>query len=713
MGRNTRSGRAHALAAAGLCLAALACQQPAVGTRAEAAAPTEGPRIVIEHALPDLHGHVVATFSVSQDDVPLLRADVEALDPRFTLATLSAHPVDGLRAWKSQLLNGPQVAVALPPSGPGTPAALVLANVRQPGAETPASLVDLGDGRFRYVFTTALTAFDPDETIRVGAWLAAAPKPSARTSATYDFRPSGGLVEQRDTVVDESCARCHGAAIVHHRTRSGVGLCLTCHTWQNSDPNTFDPAALGTPTIFTDSNSKNNTAPNPLELGRLVHRLHLGKRLPTLYLSRSTAWEPDPLSTTGTLPVPTQSTSSSGFIEGRSFAVVGDGGILSQYGRFVRRARLDGTTVLAAEGVQFPTDLRDCGVCHEGAPQQYEVTYAISRRTCSGCHPDAWFGPAPISDVSHAQHPGGPQADDSGCAGCHIPGAGPKTWVPIGGPDSAHVAPWKGARYNRPRIEIVSIADFQPGLRPTITLQGRGPGREPRPDPRRPRPRLRAQHPRAGEPGAARLRLERHRVRGQRPQLRQRRVRAGLPPRRDHRQAGRRCRGQRRRRRRVPGDPGDHPRRRDRRLGRHGGGEPHPEHGDLVRGHDVRRGGAGHPEHHLPGHRAGGPDGEPGPPAAQRDLVGAAPHSGRLVGDDELRGGRRGHHGLRQLAEDLREPPGRQHEPRGDRHGLVGDDHQLGRLVGDDELRGGQAGHPDHHVPEPPRRRTWATTRWT
>ncbi len=471
MGRNTAAGRAHALALAGLCLAAVACQQPAVGTRAEAAAPTEGPRIVIESALPDLHGHVVATFSVSQDDVPLLRADVEALDPRFTLATLSAHPVDGLRAWKSQLLNGPQVAVALPPSGPGTPAALVLANVRQPGAETPTSLVDLGDGRFRYVFATALTAFDPDETIRVGAWLAAAPKPSARTSATYDFRPSGGPVEQRDTVVDESCASCHGAAVVHHRTRSGVGLCLTCHTWQNSDPNTFDPAALGTPTIFTDSNSKNNTAPNPLELGRLVHRLHRGKRLPTLYLSRSTAWDPDPLSTTGTLPVPTQSTSSSGFIEGRSFTVVGDGGIMSQYGRFVRRARLDGTTVLAAEGVQFPTDLRDCGVCHEGAPQEYEVTYAISRRTCSGCHPDAWFGPAPISDVSHAQHPGGPQADDSGCASCHIPGVGPKTWAPISGPDAAHVAPWKGARYNRPRIEIVSIADFQPGLRPTIRFK--------------------------------------------------------------------------------------------------------------------------------------------------------------------------------------------------------------------------------------------------
>jgi hypothetical protein len=70
---------------------------------------------VIEEAQVDLHGHVIATFSVTQDEVPFALSEVTALDPRFTLATLSAHPVDGLRAWKSQLLNGPQVTGALPP----------------------------------------------------------------------------------------------------------------------------------------------------------------------------------------------------------------------------------------------------------------------------------------------------------------------------------------------------------------------------------------------------------------------------------------------------------------------------------------------------------------------------------------------------------------------------------------------------------------------
>src|SRR5512138_1828387 len=129
-------GRALALALGALCLGAVGCQQPKVGARSAAAAPSEGPRIVIEDAAVDLHGHVVATFTVSQDEAPLALADVTALLPRFTLATLGFHPVDGIRAWRSQLTGSTTISV-LPPSGPGTPDPLVLTNVKQPGSETP------------------------------------------------------------------------------------------------------------------------------------------------------------------------------------------------------------------------------------------------------------------------------------------------------------------------------------------------------------------------------------------------------------------------------------------------------------------------------------------------------------------------------------------------------------------------------------------------
>ena len=211
--RNTGSGRAATLAAAALCLAALGCQQPTVGARASAAAPGEGPRIVIEGARLDVNDppHVVATFSVTRDAVPVTLADARALDPRFTLATLSAHPVDRLRAWRSQLLNGSQTAASLLPSGPGTDPSLVVTSARQPGSETPASaaLTEIGGGRFQYVFATPLSGFLPSETIRVGAWLRAAPSPSLRTSSTFDFRPSGAPMEEREVVLDANCNGCH------------------------------------------------------------------------------------------------------------------------------------------------------------------------------------------------------------------------------------------------------------------------------------------------------------------------------------------------------------------------------------------------------------------------------------------------------------------------------------------------------------------------
>jgi OmcA/MtrC family decaheme c-type cytochrome len=458
------------LAVAGLCLAAVACEQPVVGARVAALAPGEGPRIAIEDAQLDLHGHVVATIQVTQDDVPLLLSEVQALDPRFTLATLTAHPVDGLRAWKSQILNGPQVAASLPTSGPGTPSAGVLTGVRQPGAETPAALLDLGDGRFRYVFVTAVTSFDPDETLRVGAWLAGAAKPSAHTSATHDFRPSGGPVEQRDTVLDANCNGCHGR-LTYHGIGAGVGLCLTCHTWQAVDPDTMDPAAL----VTTGYSAANH--PNPLELGRLVHRLHRGRQLPTLFYSSSRSNPAPALAAGNTLPTPFSvgnNTGSTGMVLGRKYSFLG--GFLGSPakpfvpGRIMQRTENQQAARTVTSGIQFPRDIRDCGVCHERAPQAYEVKSAISRRTCSGCHPDVWYQDTPaLLDESHFAHTGGSQGDDTRCAGCHVQASGgSKLYAPI---VELHVPIEEGLRYGNPSFEIVKVEDLRPGGHPRITFK--------------------------------------------------------------------------------------------------------------------------------------------------------------------------------------------------------------------------------------------------
>jgi OmcA/MtrC family decaheme c-type cytochrome len=438
-----------------LCVAGVACQQPVVGKKIAAEAPSDGPRILIEDAWVDLYGHAVATFTVTQDDSPLLLEEVNVLAPRFTLATLSTHPVDGLPAWKSALLTGAQTAAALPPSGPGTPGPLVVAAAQQPGSETPASFVDLGAGRFRYVFASALPAFDPSETVRVGVFLDGASHPSARTSATIDFRPSGGPIEERDTVVDSNCGRCHGT-LVHHRTRSGVRLCLTCHTWQHSDPDTMDPAALVT-TGFSAANY-----PNPLELGRLVHRIHRGKRLPTLYQSSSRSNPAPALGAGNTLPLPFTFENNTTPVLGRKFFVIGAESVELVPGRVIQRTDNGQPAKTIVTGISFPRDYRDCNVCHEGAGQADLARTGISRRTCGGCHPDVWFQAAPSTlDESHFAHAGGPQADDSLCANCHLaPPAGWKLYAPL---DQIHVPMEDGVRYNTPQVEILAVDGLRPG----------------------------------------------------------------------------------------------------------------------------------------------------------------------------------------------------------------------------------------------------------
>ncbi len=474
-GRDTGSGRASGLAVVGLCLAAVACQQPSVGERVVAAAPGEGPLLVIEKAWIDLHGHAVATFTVTEHDVPLALAEVLALAPRFTLAKLTDHPADGQRAWESLVLTGAHVAQTLRPGGPDDP--LVLANVRQPGYESASSLVDLGEGSYRYVFATRLTGFDPYETIRVGAWLNGVEEGSLRTAATFDFSPSFGPVEARDTVLDANCVDCHGAAVVAHETVAGVRLCLTCHTWQSVDVLSIDPAA-----IFTTTTTA-LTDPNPLELGRMLHRIHRGKDLPTLYQS---TWNPafspaawDPASPPTTVPAPFVQ-QKPGWpardpLPGRKYSIFAEDGREVVFGRSVLLSTFDpyivttfATTMLLAKGGLFPRDLRDCGACHRDAAQGWVVTYGITRRTCSGCHPEVWYqASSPAVDRSRFPHIGGPQADDSKCLGCHVTGE-PKLYASI---EEAHVPPARSPRYSKPVVEILRVDDLVPGGRPKVTFR--------------------------------------------------------------------------------------------------------------------------------------------------------------------------------------------------------------------------------------------------
>jgi OmcA/MtrC family decaheme c-type cytochrome len=456
--RHTGVARALAFATVASCIAA--CQQPQVGSRAATATASEGQRVAIEDASVDVHDRVVVTFRATQDGAPLGGDGVLALAPRFTLASLDDHPADGYRAWRSELLTGPQLIPTLPLGSPSDPTPLFLTSVMQPGSEAAAALTSLGDGRFRYTLATPLAdlASRSDHTFRVGLFLAKASKPSLRTATTADFRPDGGAVEVRETVLDDNCARCHGPAVVHHDGRAGVKLCETCHTWQNADPESVDPVVLVTPA------PSGKTSPNALELARLVHRIHRGKYLPTLYQPSTRANPAPPLNATRDLPVTFSAESLGTLMIGRKFEVVG-AGVPHIFGRVIQRADSGGMNLKTiAQGTSFPRELRDCAVCHDLAPQAYLVQTAISRRICSGCHPQTWFAGTPtVLDDAHLAHPGNVRTDDTECAGCHVSGS--KVYAPL---PEVHVPMRLAPRYNPLTADVVTVSGMTPGSYPVV-----------------------------------------------------------------------------------------------------------------------------------------------------------------------------------------------------------------------------------------------------
>jgi OmcA/MtrC family decaheme c-type cytochrome len=480
------------MVALGVLLGAVACQRPTVGERATAAAESEGPAIVLEQGELDLHGRVTATFSVREGEMPLAAAEVLGLAPRFTLARLTDHASgDGQRAWESLLLTGVDyrgqpVSASFNPGGPMDPSAPpdphFVTSQRRPGSELATALVDLGGGRFRYVLSQPLPSFDATETIRIGVWLDGATEGTSTTSSTLDFVPDGTAPERRDTVLDDNCNGCHGRhPRAHGEKISGVRLCLTCHTWQNVDPYTVDPAQLVTPGTSATKD------PNPLELGRLVHRIHRGKELPTLW---QTAWDGQNFLTSTMVPSPTGLPNpyipyrpfnpARNLQVGRKYSVIAADGREVVYASAGVVYSVDPAflvTQTLASGGFYPRDLRECGVCHKDAEQGWVTKYAVTRRTCSGCHPEVWFGSSsPAADRVRFPHAGGPQADDSMCAGCHVDGVGaPKLYAPI---EDIHVPLGPRApRYDLPIVEItrvdgvVPLAPGKPPVYPTVRFR--------------------------------------------------------------------------------------------------------------------------------------------------------------------------------------------------------------------------------------------------
>jgi hypothetical protein len=500
--------RARPLAIAALAIAAACAQAPELSELPPPALPADAAPAVTLETAEVVAGHVVVTWALSDRGAPITGvANAAALVPTWTLAWLDTEPVSGLPAWRGMIYTGPQVIPSLPPAGPGTPALEVLTAKRQNGGETAGALAELGDGRFTYTFVDGLPSGHPlGAKLRVGLYLQGAAAGTAATSATLDFVPDGSTVEPYGSVTDERCNGCHGLVSGHGGKRVGVKLCLTCHTWNSADPDTVDPAAMSLGADTSDVTTLNaraavtkGTFPNPLELGRLIHRIHRGSALPTLYRSSSCytsstktgvtqltststvlcnvaslppTFPPDvapapppapPADLPWTVPaLPFRAARNAIGPAGLKASLVGEGGVELVIGRIASRVVNNQAARTLATGIGYPQDLRNCAACHVGPLDSGPTVESISRRTCSGCHPDVWFGPVATPadlDAFHMPHSGGPQADDTACADCHVSKVGNR-WAPIA---DLHSPPVVSPRWKKPKLEIVEVQNLKPG----------------------------------------------------------------------------------------------------------------------------------------------------------------------------------------------------------------------------------------------------------
>lgn len=327
----------------------------------------------------------------------------------WTAAVLGTDATSGLPAWQSLVINPNAVKGAA-----GT--------TNQPTSDTKGTLDNLGGGSYRYTYASALPAgYDKSATYRAGVW-AQRPLPGIAQPAeapdydvangAIDFVPAGGTAQPKDLVSMDACNRCHGILGAHGGFRRDPRLCATCHTTQLFDPDTHD---TGDPSQM-----------NPLDLGRMVHRIHRGQTLPTIRAAVTAANKGNAAAASWAYHV-------IGFRSSDNvFAAVGKN----------PDPTAAAATPFVATGVGLPQDIRNCAACHSPAKdasgnvtagaQASDWQTRISRRTCQSCHDSSWWGdpstlPADGLHVMHQQAtnpgvtalPGLPQPDDTKCANCH------------------------------------------------------------------------------------------------------------------------------------------------------------------------------------------------------------------------------------------------------------------------------------------------------
>lgn len=364
----------------------------------------------------------VVSFTIKDSKgVPLKISDLDTY-PRFGIAYINKETTTNL----TSVVNYATTNVTGTPFTFGnTTMQPALASSVRPGYDsnpTPAPVFpalydnfrDLGNGVYTYTFNTVLPQnFDRNATHVIAGQITRGARQYI-TNPVFQFVPAGGnVVVTRAIVAVQSCNQCHDPLRIHG-SRIEIGLCVICHNPQNVNPNSGNSASLNV----------------------MVHKIHMGSRLPTVL-----SGEPY-------------------FINPRTDL---SKGVWPQYGAGIG-------------------DTRTCTTCHGApagmaaadyaklAPDADNWKTAPSRAACGSCHDQIDWATGLSTIPGRNDHKEGPQPDDTKCATCHIPDSGKEFDVSVVG---AHTIPLNSKQLKGYNVQIVQVTNTAPGQFPTVAFSAK------------------------------------------------------------------------------------------------------------------------------------------------------------------------------------------------------------------------------------------------
>ncbi len=252
-------------------------------------------------------------------------------------------------------------------------------------------------GRYRYTLGTKIDITDArkGKTHTVGVYATRTVGDVRYVSVDVEsWVPDGSDVTTvLDVVNDQACNTCHTRLEFHGGSRRGVGLCNLCHT---------------------EENSLNPGSGNTIDFQVMIHKIHMGKNLPSV-------------------------------LGGDPYFFVG-----------YMDSRIDYSEV------SYPWNMKDCAKCHQGTQGGRFITRP-AQKPCSSCHDRTWFGPKGEAPMGWHEHSGGPR-DDSECIVCH----GEDSLEPI---SKSHLTSLSDPNYPRVTAEILNVTETAPGATPNVEFK--------------------------------------------------------------------------------------------------------------------------------------------------------------------------------------------------------------------------------------------------